>query len=254
MIIDFDLSPSQEEIQYVQSEDAQATKPLTEDDVQQQFEILSTNAQTISDMEESLMAMGERIEEVGGSEKLPAEEYQVFKQVMDEYTNNYRNNSVDTNATLWGEYYQTEADEDKMTQFKSGISSAEVPKQVSEDIKGAIDAFSTELEDVNLTSEAAQALLEQTAAHESMGFKHKKQLKGGPARSYFQVEPDTAYDIVHNASNILGNKFKEFTGLSVDSLKKKSKNQLGELLLSNQKFAASMAAVTYYRNMKTKGV
>ena len=44
----------------------------------------------------------------------------------------------------------------------------------------------------------AEELLIGTAAHESMGFKHKKQLKGGPARSYFQIEPATLADLYIN--------------------------------------------------------
>jgi len=44
---------------------------------------------------------------------------------------------------------------------------------------------------------AAEKMLLMTAAHESMGFRYRKQL-GGPALSYFQIEPATLDDLYSN--------------------------------------------------------
>lgn len=51
--------------------------------------------------------------------------------------------------------------------------------------------------DMGMWSEAAENLLMMTAAHESMGFKHRRQI-GGPALSYFQIEPATLQDLYDN--------------------------------------------------------
>ena len=66
------------------------------------------------------------------------------------------------------------------------------------------------------------------------------------------LQPDTVKDIAKNASGILGGKFTEYTGVSAGDLKNMSTSEIEELLLTNQKFAASMAIVTYYRNQKKK--
>ena len=48
------------------------------------------------------------------------------------------------------------------------------------------------LQDMGLYSPTAEKLLLMTACHESMGFRYKVQMGGGPARSYYQIEPETA--------------------------------------------------------------
>lgn len=44
---------------------------------------------------------------------------------------------------------------------------------------------------------AAEKLLIMTAAHESMGFRYRRQV-GGPALSFFQIEPATLDDLYHS--------------------------------------------------------
>ena len=48
--------------------------------------------------------------------------------------------------------------------------------------------------------------LQHTGAVESL-YKTKVQYGGGPARSYWQVEPKTAMDVVKNSSAFFGKKF-----------------------------------------------
>ena len=50
------------------------------------------------------------------------------------------------------------------------------------------------LETMEMWSPAAEKLLIMTAAHESGGFQHRVQV-GGPALSYFQIEPPTFDDV-----------------------------------------------------------
>lgn len=54
------------------------------------------------------------------------------------------------------------------------------------------------LQRMGMGSPAAEKLLLMTACHESMGFKHKEQLGGGPALSYYQIEPATLLDLHRN--------------------------------------------------------
>lgn len=54
------------------------------------------------------------------------------------------------------------------------------------------------LQRMDMWSRSAEKLLLMTACHESMGFRYKEQLGGGPARSYYQIEPDTLKDCYVN--------------------------------------------------------
>ena len=60
------------------------------------------------------------------------------------------------------------------------------------------DTLRPVLAEMDMWSASAEKLLLMTACHESMGFKHKKQMGGGPARSYFQIEPNTLEDLGEN--------------------------------------------------------
>lgn len=54
------------------------------------------------------------------------------------------------------------------------------------------------LMDMDMWSASAEKLLLMTACHESMGFRHRKQLGGGPARGFYQMEPATLEDLYLN--------------------------------------------------------
>ena len=47
-------------------------------------------------------------------------------------------------------------------------------------------------------SPAAENLIVGTAAHESAGLKHSRQIGGGPGLGYFQIEPATDRDVWNN--------------------------------------------------------
>jgi len=163
--------------------------------------------------------------------------------------------SIATNAELWGKFYQTEDSPKKKQQFVDNNTT--VNKQelssVTKDVTAVLPAFSYELESIGLDKMDAANLLVQTAVHESGGLKYKEQLGGGPAKSYFQVEPKTVKSIIKNSSSILGPKFEQATGVSKKDLEKHSTKDIEELLLTNQRFAAAMALATYYTQIKSKG-
>ena len=51
---------------------------------------------------------------------------------------------------------------------------------------------------MEMGSPSAEKLLLMTACHESGGFRYKQQVGGGPALSYYQIEPRTLHDLIGN--------------------------------------------------------
>jgi len=54
------------------------------------------------------------------------------------------------------------------------------------------------LADMGMDSSSAEKLLIMTATHESMGYRYRAQVGGGPALSYYQIEPNTLNDLYEN--------------------------------------------------------
>ena len=68
----------------------------------------------------------------------------------------------------------------------------------------------------------------------------------GPARSYWQVEPETAMDLVKNSSAYFGPKFhKVFGDNALKILQSYSEKQMAKALLDNDALAASFAAAKW---------
>lgn len=103
----------------------------------------------------------------------------------------------------------------------------------------------------NFASKPAIALLLGTAAKES-NFKYVYQLGQGPARSYFQIEPATAIDVIINCikgNKVLRNSLKLFTDLDVTNIEdnKYWRNVIADELIDNLKFAIFICRCCYYR-------
>lgn len=101
--------------------------------------------------------------------------------------------------------------------------------------------------DINMASDDAVALIMGTAAAES-GFLTLRQV-GGPARSWWQVEPSTAMD---NLLNYLRYRPVEWaavvrTSLISDDINVYDRSRLTHLLEINLAFAICMARVKYWR-------
>ena len=91
-------------------------------------------------------------------------------------------------------------------------------------------------------SKSAARLLLGTAIKESLNFKHRKQVGGGPAVSYFQMEPATHDDIWNNYLKYKSDLAKKVTAL----LTSPGANKHSELE-HNDNYAAAMARVHYRR-------
>lgn len=112
------------------------------------------------------------------------------------------------------------------------------------------------LKEIGLYSEEALDLMMGTAVHESAGLNYLRQLGNGPARSFLQVEPETAYDNVVNYlvyKQELRDKIwrtcsfpDEFMFRMIN--KKIEKQKLAEVLERNIAFSICMARVKYYRD------
>ena len=72
---------------------------------------------------------------------------------------------------------------------------------MTSDMQVIDDAIKRTLIKMNRYSDAANTVLLMIAAHESMGGKYRKQIKG-PALSVFQIEPDTHDSIWDNCDSI----------------------------------------------------
>ncbi|SHG85985.1 hypothetical protein [Marivita hallyeonensis] len=91
-------------------------------------------------------------------------------------------------------------------------------------------------------SKSATQLLLGTALHESMGLKHRRQI-GGPARSFFQMEPATHDDIWNNYLA-----YRDDLRGRVEALMSLPNADKHVELEFNDNYAAGMARVHYLRS------
>jgi hypothetical protein len=90
--------------------------------------------------------------------------------------------------------------------------------------------------------DAAEELLLGTAVQESLNFKYRKQIGGGPGLSYYQIEKSTHNDIWENFL-----KYRKGLADKVSTLlSSSSADKLAELE-TNDKYATAMARVHYIR-------
>ena len=109
----------------------------------------------------------------------------------------------------WSKNYQTSNDPNKEIRAQSVIdSNYTVPADAERAIQIAARIFAG---DEGKTHEQLVEYLRHTGAVES-GYRTKVQSGGGPARSYWQVEPSTAMDLVKNSGAYFGKKFHQQFG------------------------------------------
>lgn len=95
---------------------------------------------------------------------------------------------------------------------------------------------------LNLGGEAAEELILGTAVQESLNFMHRKQMGGGPAVSYYQMEPKTHDDIWDNFL-----KYRAKLASDVASFLTSPKANKHKELETNDTYATAMARVHYLR-------
>ena len=143
----------------------------------------------------------------------------------------------------WSKYYQTSQDPAKEARAERVLNKGfNVPVDAKQAIKVAAYIFDG---DDGHSAKELTDYLEKTGAVES-GYRDKVQIGGGPARSYWQVEPKTAMDLVKNSSAYFGPKFhKVFGDNALKILQSYSEQQMAKALLDNDALAASFAAAKW---------
>jgi hypothetical protein len=95
---------------------------------------------------------------------------------------------------------------------------------------------------MGLASEAAEQLLLGTAIQESLFLRYRRQMGGGPAVSYFQMEPATHNDIWDNFLKYRP----EWAAKATSFLTSESADKMTELE-NNDEYATAMARIHYMR-------
>ena len=153
----------------------------------------------------------------------------------------------------WSANYQTEQDPKKEKRAKESLES---DWEVPEDAEGPLDKASTIFEgDSGFTKDELYKYGANTGQIES-GYKTRVQNGGGPARSYWQVEPDTALDLLTNSSALFGPKFEEmFSGKygsenmsAREGLSLMSADEMSKILEEDDDLGATFSLGTYVRS------
>ena len=143
----------------------------------------------------------------------------------------------------WSKYYQTSLDASKENRarlvIKNGYS---VPSSAQKAIEIAADIFEG---DEGKTRKQLIQYLSHTGAVESL-YKTKIQYGNGPARSYWQVEPKTAMDVVKNSSAYFGKKFHAKYGTNaLKKLQSLNESQWADVLEKYDELGAIMATAKW---------
>ncbi len=103
------------------------------------------------------------------------------------------------------------------------------------------DTLRPVLEEMDMWSRSAEKLLLATACHESGGFRTRVQDAGGPARSFFQIEPSTLGDLYLNYLAHKADKRRVISQFEPAHL------ELNDILM-NDRYACAAARMIYSRD------
>ncbi len=150
-------------------------------------------------------------------------------------------------ATIWGKLYQTESDPVKMQRFVQDQKKTLVPG-LEGDIDTALSAF---VGDKDIKDQSTlREILVATAKHESNGGRLLQQ-KNGPARGAFQVEPETALDLIKN-SGLIGPKFQRLVNKTKKEMLSMTPVEFSSWL-QNNKVSAGFAIAKYLQSADAAG-
>ncbi len=146
-------------------------------------------------------------------------------------------------ALLWSEFYQGTGDTEKMSRAYDVIRAEyHVPWAAYHAIGAATHIHGG---DMGVPTSVLQQLMECTGMIES-GYATRVQYGGGPARSFWQVEPETARDLLKNSKRLCGtrwyNKFGYNERVHIIGL---SNNEIADVLETYDDLAASIAAMKW---------
>ena len=164
--------------------------------------------------------------------------------------------SVESIVKDWSATYQTTNNPEKekrATKVLNNFDPSTMPKEAVSAVETASYIFEG---DKGQTAESITQNLNAIGAIESK-YNTKVQKGGGPARSYWQVEPTTAQDNLINGSALLGKRFEEkFKRYAKDGktavqyLKGLSLEEWSDVLEKDDELGAAMAAHKFIRTRK----
>ena len=156
---------------------------------------------------------------------------------------------------LWGAIYQTQKDPKKMQRAREVLhGNYSVPSIAEGPINTAVYIFGG---DEGVSSNVLEDLLRATGAIES-GYRTRVQYRGGPARGFWQVEPNTAVNLLIHSTAYFGPKFRRTFGEDADRLLAIRSNNaetraiVGQMILDDDNLAAAFAAAWWISSAKEK--
>ena len=153
----------------------------------------------------------------------------------------------------WSTNYQTDQDPVKEQRAKATLDTT---WKLPDDAKGPLEVASSIFDgDSGFTKDELYQYGANTGQIES-GYRTKVQNGGGPARSYWQVEPETALDLLSKSPILFGPKFEEmFSGKygsenmsAREGLSLMTLDEMSKLLEEDDDLAATFSLGTYVRN------
>ncbi len=160
--------------------------------------------------------------------------------------------TLQKDASFWGRVYQTTSDPAKEADFCSDIRlylKTEGAAKIKDTIEKARPAFAG---DMGTNPETLCRLLLYVALHESEGGRYDRQVGGGPACGWWQVEPESARSIVTHSGAMWGKKASLVTGTTLSQLRAMAEAELQQFLLKPVNCCV-MAAFIALTNAKGKG-
>ena len=168
-------------------------------------------------------------------------------------------------SDIWAKLYQTDDSYLKKKLFREHMDAPKYEPMITA-IDSAFTAFKGDLDTNWMSQDQFKDLLYHTSRHESFNYRDhnkpkRRQDDGGPARSWFQVEPDTARDMVtaHDrdttgtlvnprvSNQYWGPQASDVTGFSAEDIYNMSDDELGKHLETNDVFGAAMAMAKYLK-------
>ena len=137
-------------------------------------------------------------------------------------------------ADIWGVAYQGMNDPSKKATFIKNVEKFRdvADPDIVEIVRNTVKTLFNG--DAGTSVDKLAEVVVDIALHESSGFKHRKQMGGGPARGIHQVEPATAFDLI-KSSAFLGVKAKAFLKeRGLDISKELSKAEIEAALLNDE--------------------